>query len=577
MRPTGSRLRRSAIGLIVVALLVCGAILPEADQPPMEWLRKNAQPCATCEPGGSDRDLAPLRDIVGDARIVALGEVSSGTHEFYQMKRRIIEYLATHLGFTLLAIEANMPAAYQVNEYILTGQGDPKALLARIFRWGKSREFLEFVEWMREFNQSGRGRIQFLGIDMLVPPDSAASVVKRFVEHAEPAYLDSVMYAYRLVASAPRQENRFGGAPASFPAPVAAGHKVHLSGWIRTADVHDGSAHIWWRADAGARKSVVRRETPEVSGTTPWTRYDLTLDIPDSTTNIVFGCILYGSGTAWFDSLAIEIDGTPVASNDDLDLTMERTDRPVGFSTSQGEGSNYAVDLDSTTTFAGRRSLRVRRVAPDAPPATSTWPEASAAAARVLQHLETGRSRFVSSSAPADVDRAVLCARTIAQLSDVNAEKTKREDTMAKNITAILDQAPPGSKMVLWADNLRLAREVSLGARLASKYGRQMVVIGFAFHEGHYSALTERDRPGANEAKPSAPGSLEWACHSTGIPQFTLDLRRAAADPRASAWLARPLPMRSFAFRAIPDTISVAKYYDALVFFDHTTPSTRLQ
>ena len=114
MRPTGSRLRRNAIGLFVVALLACDATLPAADQPPIEWLRKNAQPCATCEPGGSDRDLASLRDIVGDARIVALGEVSSGTHEFYQMKRRIIEYLATHLGFTFLAIEANMPAAYQL-------------------------------------------------------------------------------------------------------------------------------------------------------------------------------------------------------------------------------------------------------------------------------------------------------------------------------------------------------------------------------------------------------------------------------------------------------------------------------
>ena len=74
--------------------------------------------------------------------------------------------------------------------------------------------------------------------------------------------------------------------------------------------------------------------------------------------------------------------------------------------------------------------------------------------------------------------------------------------------------------------------------------------------------------------KPSAPGSLEWACHSTGIPRFTLDLRGGAADPRASAWLARPLPMRSYPFRAIPDTIPVAKYFDALIYFDHTTPST---
>ena len=161
-------------------------------------------------------------------------------------------------------------------------------------------------------------------------------------------------------------------------------------------------------------------------------------------------------------------------------------------------------------------------------------------------------------------------------MSEVYAGTRKRVPIMAENVARILDQAPPGSKVVLWADNLRLAREVSLGAHLASRYGREMVVFGFAFHEGRYSALAEADRPGANDAKPSAPGSLEWACYSTGIPRFILDLRGAAADPGVSMWLARPLPMRSFAFRAIPDTIPVAKYFDALIFFDHTTASTRL-
>ena len=263
------------------------------------------------------------------------------------------------------------------------------------------------------------------------------------------------------------------------------------------------------------------------------------------------------------------------AGNADLDLTMERTDRPVGFTPYTARGA-YAVDLDSTTVLAGKRSLRIRRVAPDVPPATTTWPEAGAAAARVLEHLEAGQSRFASSLAPADVDYALLNVRAIAQSSEVRAGTRGREVIMAENIASILDRAPPGSKMVLWAANPRLARGQSVGAHLASKYGRTMVVFGFAFHEGRYAAITDTDHPGANDATPSAPGSLEWACHSTGIPRFIVDLRSAAADPGASAWLAQPLPMRSYAFRAMPDTIPVAKYYDALIYFDDTTPSTRL-
>ena len=574
MRPARPRLRRSTIGLVVVALFACGATPPAADRPPIEWLRKNAQPFVTCEPGGTDRDLAALRVIVGDARIVALGEVSSGTHEFFQMKRRIVEYLATHMGFTLFAIEENMLEAYRVNGYVLAGRGDPKAVLAGTARHRRTQEFLDFVEWMREFNQSGRGRVRFLGFDMLARTDSAAAVVTRFVARAEPAYLDSVTHAYRLVAGAPRQETRAAGARGLFPASVAAGHRVRFSGWIRTENVHDGSAGLWLRGDA-TRKNVVFGSTRDLSGTTPWTSYDFTLDVPDSVSNIVIGCILEGSGTAWFDSLAVEIDGKPYAGNATLDLTMERTDRPVGMDISVVKGGPYAIDLDSTTVLAGKRSLRVRRLAPDAPPATATWPEASAAATRILENLEARRSLLVSSSAASDVDWAILNARVIAQMSNVNAGPAgRREDLMAQNIADILNGAPPGSKMVLWGDNLRLARPVSLGARLASRYGRDLIVFGFAFHEGSYSALARGDS-GAEVAKSSAPGSLEWACHSIGIPQFILDLRSTRGDPGGSAWLAKPLPMRNNAFYET-GAIPVGQYYDALVYFDRSTPSKPL-
>jgi len=579
MRSKRLRLQLGIIGLVLGALVTCGAAPPETESPPVEWLRKNARPFDTCEPGGTDRDLAPLRAIVGDARIVALGEVSSGTHEFFQMKRRIIEYLATHLGVALVGFEEQMSEAYRLNEYVLTGQGDPKELLKRIRRWHKTQEFLDFVEWTREFNRSGRGRLQFFGFDMLGSSDSAAAVVTRFVARAEPAYLDSVTNAYHLVASAPREESRYAATAAAFPASLAAGHKVRVSCWIRTENVHEGAAALWLRGDA-SRKSVVGGNTQDVSGTTPWAPYDFTLDVPDSISIIRFGCMLEGSGTAWFDSLAVEIDGKPFAGNADLDLTMERTERPVGFSNVGLKGGPYTIDLDSTTVFAGKRSLRIRRVEPDAPPATVTWPEASAAATRVLEHLEAERDRLVSSSAPSEVDGAILNARTIAQMSDVNAGRAGRRDVlMVENIVRMLDQAPPGSKMVLWADNLRLARRVSIGASLASRYGREVVVFGFAFHEGSYSTVAQGgDPPGEKVAQPSSPGSLEWVCHSIGIPRFILDLRSAAADPgaEASSWLAQPLPMRSYASQASPEQIPVGRYYDALIFIDHTTPSKSL-
>jgi erythromycin esterase len=58
----------------------------------IQWLKANAIPFDTTEPNHSFEDLMPLKTIIGDARIVALGEATHGTHEFFQMKHRMLEF-----------------------------------------------------------------------------------------------------------------------------------------------------------------------------------------------------------------------------------------------------------------------------------------------------------------------------------------------------------------------------------------------------------------------------------------------------------------------------------------------------
>jgi erythromycin esterase len=131
------------------------------------WLRAAIIPFETADAGRGFADLQPLRKLIGDARIVALGEATHGTSEFFGMKHRLTEFLVTELGFTLFAVEANMPEAYRVNEYVLTGKGDPKELLRGMYSWTwDTQEVLDMILWMRRFNESGKGRVQFLGFDM---------------------------------------------------------------------------------------------------------------------------------------------------------------------------------------------------------------------------------------------------------------------------------------------------------------------------------------------------------------------------------------------------------------------------
>lgn len=132
----------------------------------VDWVRANKIDLATVQPGQPLDDLAGFGAIVGDAGIVALGEATHGSREFFQLKHRLLEYLVTEKGFTAFAIEAAMPEAFAIDHYIQTGEGDPAALLAGLHFWTWDVvEILALIEWMRQWNLDHGGGLRFYGFD----------------------------------------------------------------------------------------------------------------------------------------------------------------------------------------------------------------------------------------------------------------------------------------------------------------------------------------------------------------------------------------------------------------------------
>jgi erythromycin esterase len=133
------------------------------------WLDANALPFDTVQPDAGVADLEPLQGLIGDARVVALGEATHGTHEFFQLKGRLVRFLVEEMGFNVFALEAYWSEANRINDYVQTGQGDPAELLAGLGYWPwNTGEMLDLVEWMREHN-AGRGdapAVGFYGFDM---------------------------------------------------------------------------------------------------------------------------------------------------------------------------------------------------------------------------------------------------------------------------------------------------------------------------------------------------------------------------------------------------------------------------
>ncbi len=171
-----SRLPRlpNAFHWILVAFVLPGTSTPLSAQTDEDalllWARENSIPLASVEPGSGFTDLQYLKPLLGSARLVALGEVVHGAHEFLALRNRLFEFLVEELGFTAIAVETGFTEAQAVGEYVEGGAIDGPAAES-VFQWTAPEVWSEnqqLIDWMRDYNlrpYTSR-KIRFYGIDL---------------------------------------------------------------------------------------------------------------------------------------------------------------------------------------------------------------------------------------------------------------------------------------------------------------------------------------------------------------------------------------------------------------------------
>ncbi len=151
--------------------------------------------CAVDAPSGvPPRDA--LEEIVGDARIVLIGESSHGTHEFYQARAEITKWLIEEKGFCAVAAEADWPDAYRVNRYVRGLGQDASADQAlsgfeRFPAWmWRNTVVRDFVDWLHAHNEraqaDGERQAGFYGLDLYSLHRSMREVID-YLENVDPA------------------------------------------------------------------------------------------------------------------------------------------------------------------------------------------------------------------------------------------------------------------------------------------------------------------------------------------------------------------------------------------------------
>ncbi|WP_162132466.1 erythromycin esterase family protein [Streptomyces sp. TR1341] len=162
------------------------------------WVTSHSARLADLGPGadpeGPLHDLEPLRDLVGDARVVALGESSHQIREFGLMRHRILRFLIERLGFTAYAMEYGAAEGRAVDAWVQGGSGDIDDLLApansgaqgngaegtgrSVKGLGQPVECRDTLRWLRRHNVGAAQPVRFVGCDIPMAGGSLRPVLE---------------------------------------------------------------------------------------------------------------------------------------------------------------------------------------------------------------------------------------------------------------------------------------------------------------------------------------------------------------------------------------------------------------
>lgn len=177
---------------LFVLLMTCSSMLLAQPTKQQAAVKEVLFPIEGPDPNLSNADFLPLKPLLQDRRIVAMGESTHGTREFFQLKHRMLRFLVEECGFRTFAIEANFSECLIINDYVQNGVGDARSGLKAIYFWvWNTEEVLAMIEWMRKWNvdHPNETQLQFLGFDMQFTQE-ASRQIEQFLSQHQPALLN---------------------------------------------------------------------------------------------------------------------------------------------------------------------------------------------------------------------------------------------------------------------------------------------------------------------------------------------------------------------------------------------------
>ncbi|MCE7042442.1 erythromycin esterase family protein [Dyadobacter sp. CY312] len=157
--------------ILLFLFLSCGSITCHA-QSLEEVLSQNA---ITIDPGflaGDEQQIKKTGGMIDFGRydVLAIGEQSHGTSEFFKARTSFLKMLAGKKLVTKIGLEAPMAEMEKLNGYMAGNGKDLKNILKSFRLYGyECVEFAELIDAVKKINEEREQKITFFGFDMQSP------------------------------------------------------------------------------------------------------------------------------------------------------------------------------------------------------------------------------------------------------------------------------------------------------------------------------------------------------------------------------------------------------------------------
>lgn len=144
----------------------------------VNWITENAVLIEEVEPLSTVKELEVLYPILETKRVVALGDGTHGTSDFFKLKHKIINQLVNDLDYSAVVMELPFDIGVHINNYIKTGEGNIDELIEQTWWWHRSEEIKSFFIWMHDFNKDlpNSKKVSFYGFDCQVHGDNTFQI-----------------------------------------------------------------------------------------------------------------------------------------------------------------------------------------------------------------------------------------------------------------------------------------------------------------------------------------------------------------------------------------------------------------